>query len=62
MAKLRTSKLPVPKSFAFPKAKAAKVVLPKILSTEQALRQFATKPVVPAPNTKNLTKKLKSYL
>jgi hypothetical protein len=62
MAKLRTSKLPVPKPVSFPKAKTAKVVLPKILSTEAALKQFATKPVVPAPNTKGMTKKLKSYL
>jgi hypothetical protein len=59
---MRTKRLPVPKPFSFPKAKAAKVVLPKILSTEQALRQFATKPVVPAPDTKGMTKKLKSYL
>jgi hypothetical protein len=62
MAKLRTSKLPVPKSFPFPKAKATKVVLPKILSTEQALKQFATTPVVRPPNIKGMTKKLKSYL
>jgi hypothetical protein len=59
---MRTKRLPVPKPFSFPKAKVAKVKLPPILTTEQALKQFATKPVVPAPNTKGLTKKLKSYL
>ena len=59
---MKTKRLPVPKSFPFPKAKAAKVVLPKILSTEQALKQFATTPVVKPPNIKGMTKKLKSYL
>ena len=45
----RPSNLPSAKPVAFPKAKAPQIKVSPILSPEQSLKQFATKPVVKAP-------------
>ena len=49
----RPSNLPSAKPFAFPKAKAPQIKVSPILSPEQTLKQFATKPVVKAPRVSN---------
>jgi hypothetical protein len=49
----------------FPKVKVAKVVPPPVLPPQQALRQFATKPVVQPlkrGTINKITQPLKSYL
>jgi hypothetical protein len=58
-------RLPIPKAVVIPKVKPATVVLPPVLTPQQSLRQFATKPVVKPLNPgaiKKITKPLKSYL
>ena len=52
------------KPFVFPKAKAPVIKVPQVLSPEQSLKQFATKPVVKPAKVSNkaLVKPLKSYL
>jgi hypothetical protein len=63
--RLPTKKLPVSKPAVFPKTKAPVVKVPPILSPEQSLKQFSTKPVVTPlgkVKTKAITNPLKSYL
>jgi hypothetical protein len=59
-----TTKLPVAKPAVFPKVKVPAVTPPAILTPQQSLKQFVTKPVVKPPrvSNKSLTKPLKSYL
>jgi hypothetical protein len=58
----------IPKPFVYPKAKAPVIKVPPILSPEQSLKQFSTKPVVKPARvsnrslTKNPIDPLKSYL
>jgi hypothetical protein len=67
--RLPIKKLPVPKAVVVPKAiPMTPAVAPPILTPQQSLKQFATKPVVKPPKpptraaTKALTKPLKTYL
>ena len=53
------------KPFVIPKVKPAKIVPPPVLTPQQTLKQFATKPVVPPlkrGTINKITQPLKSYL